>query len=100
MGKKSKRLPGAPKLPLNSYMEFFKEERVRIMSEGSATTLEISKIVGERWRKLTDEEKQVYEAKSRENRLMYEEKRRSFLLSRKDNADLSTASYKGMTILT
>ena len=87
MARKTKRLPGAPKPPLNSYMEFFKEERVRVMAEGTVSTMDISKIIGERWRILDVEEKKKYVDKSKQNRAVYEEEKRAFMSKCEDDND-------------
>ena len=82
MGRKGKRAPGTPKPPLNSYMEFCKEERTRLLSLRSMSTIELSKVVGENWRKMTAEEKKVYEERSKANRVIYEEEMQTFMTSR------------------
>ena len=91
MARKIKRLPGAPKPPLNSYMEFFKEERVRVMAEGTVSTMDISKIIGERWRTLNVEEKKIYVDRSNHNRAVYEEEKRAFMSKCEDDNDPSNS---------
>ena len=76
---KKKKDPFAPKLPLTSYMEFVKEERHKVIADlGTLPLSEIGKELGRRWQKLSKEEKDPFEIKSRENRVEYEKKKESF----------------------
>ena len=64
MGKKSRKDkdPSAPKPPLNSYMEFAKEERPRVLLDlGNLSTTEVGKEIGVRWRELPKEERQKFD---------------------------------------
>ena len=81
MGKKSKKIPGAPKPPLNSYMEFVKAERVRILSGGTMPTIELSRVIGQKWRTLSAEEKAIYVERSKENRVRYEAEKAAFMFA-------------------
>ena len=70
---KKKKSSSALKLPLSSYMEFVKEERARITAElGSLPVVEVGRELGRRWSCLSKEDKEPFEAKSRENRVIYE----------------------------
>ena len=71
MGKK-KRDSSAPKPPLNSYMEFAREERPRVLLDlGNLSTIEIGKEIGVRWKKLSDDEKQKFVKKFKVNQEKY-----------------------------
>ena len=70
MGKTSRKAkdPSAPKPPLNSYMEFAREERPRVLSDlGNIPTTEVGKEIGARWKKLPKEERLKFESRFREN---------------------------------
>ena len=60
--KKSRRkIPGAPKRPKSSYMEFSQEERPKIVSDlGTLSLTDMGKELGKRWKMLPPEEKTVY----------------------------------------
>lgn len=74
---KKKKSSFALKLPLSSYMEFVKEERVRITAElGSLPVVEVGRELGRRWSCLSKEEKEPFEEKSRENRVITRGKRK------------------------
>jgi hypothetical protein len=71
MGKKT-RDPSAPKPPLNSYMEFARDERPRVILDlGNVSTIEIGKEIGVRWKKLSDDEKEKFVKKFKENQETY-----------------------------
>ena len=74
MGKKSRKDkdPSAPKPPLNSYLEFAKEERPRVLLDlGNPSTTDVGKEIGVRWRMLPKEERQKFETRFRENQESY-----------------------------
>ena len=55
MGKirKKQKDPLAPKKPIGPYLEFAKEERVKVLAElGSMTIGEVGKELGKRWKNL------------------------------------------------
>ena len=68
-----KKDPATPRPPLNPYMEFFREERERIVLEtgGGLSTTDIAKAIGTRWRKLSEEEKMKYEQRYLVNKKEY-----------------------------
>ena len=79
MKKKGRNAVGGPKLPLNPYMEFFAEERLKIMEETkNISTLEISRIAGQRWKNLNSEEKLKYAEKYKVNLSIYKQKVQEF----------------------
>ena len=76
--KKKKRDVLAPKLPLSSFMEFGKVERPKILAElGGISLTEVGRELGNRWRSLSNEEKKVFEDKSKENKLKYQKEKAS-----------------------
>eukprot|EP00522_Entomoneis_paludosa_P004484 CAMPEP_0172475578 /NCGR_PEP_ID=MMETSP1065-20121228/69942_1 /TAXON_ID=265537 /ORGANISM="Amphiprora paludosa, Strain CCMP125" /LENGTH=212 /DNA_ID=CAMNT_0013233787 /DNA_START=317 /DNA_END=955 /DNA_ORIENTATION=- len=65
--------PKPPKRPLSAYNLFFKSIRPNLVQEMGGDTRfdQLGRIVGERWRNLTNEEKAVYEAMADEDVIRY-----------------------------
>ncbi|CAL5096759.1 unnamed protein product [Urochloa decumbens] len=71
---KRKKDPNAPKRAIVPFMYFSKAERANIKnSNPELTTTEIAKKLGERWQKMTAEERQPYVEQSRVDKQRYEE---------------------------
>ena len=73
---KNKRLkkkdPSAPKKPLSSFMEFCKEIRSSLKDELCKLPLaEVGRELGRRWRELSQEDKESFEARAKQNREQY-----------------------------
>ena len=70
--KRKKKDPKAPKRPLSPFMEFCKEERSKIIADlGKISIGDMGKELGRRWGRLSNEEKQPFEARSTSNQLSY-----------------------------
>ncbi|OVA13298.1 Structure-specific recognition protein [Macleaya cordata] len=71
---KKKKDPNAPKKAMSGFMFFSQTERenIRKSNPGMAFT-EMGRALGERWRKMTAEEKEPYEAKARADQKRYKE---------------------------
>lgn len=68
-----KKDPNAPKRALSAYMFFANENRDIIKSENPNVTFgQVGKLLGERWKSLTDEEREPYDAKSAADKKRYE----------------------------
>ena len=92
-GKKS-RDPLAPKAPLSSYMEFARQERLKVMEElANPDLVEVGRELGRRWKSLTQEEKEIYVNMSKQNRLRYGEEMKTFSRKRVSESCLDTASF-------
>ena len=77
--KKRKRKPkkdkNAPKRPLSSYMIFSKDHRQKIVNEnGKLKVTEVAKLIGEAWKKMSDDEKSPYVKKANILKGEYDEK--------------------------
>ena len=60
---KSRKVPGAPKPPLSSYMEFVKAERSSILNDlGKLPLVELGKELGKRWKNLSPEKERTLRA--------------------------------------
>ncbi|GMI99195.1 NUCLEOSOME/CHROMATIN ASSEMBLY FACTOR D, high mobility group [Hibiscus trionum] len=81
-GKKKKRKkkdPNAPKRAMSGFMFFSQVERENLKkSNPGASFAEVSRIIGEKWKKLSDEEKEPYEAKAKLDRKRYDVERNAY----------------------
>ena len=72
MGKRAKKDPLAPKPPLNSYMEFARDERPKVLHDlGQVSTTEVGKEIGLRWKNLKEDEREKYMVRFRANQEQY-----------------------------
>ena len=81
MGKirKKQKDPLAPKKPIGPYLEFAKEERVKVLAElGSMTIGEVGKELGKRWKNLPLEQKEKFLERGRQNALKYKSEMKEF----------------------
>ncbi|CAI7336858.1 CGH_1_collapsed_G0015590.mRNA.1.CDS.1 [Saccharomyces cerevisiae] len=70
---RKKKDPNAPKRALSAYMFFANENRDIVRSENPDITFgQVGKKLGEKWKALTPEEKQPYEAKAQADKKRYE----------------------------
>jgi structure-specific recognition protein 1 len=77
--KKKKKDPNAPKRGLNSYMFFSKEMRPKIMEENPGLGMgEVGKLLGQKYKDLTDEEKAKYEKMAAADKTRYEEEMETY----------------------
>ncbi|KAI8449560.1 high mobility group box domain-containing protein [Phakopsora pachyrhizi] len=59
---KKEKDPNAPKRPLSAYMYFSQDWRERIKAENPEVSFgEIGRLLGQKWKSLSDEEKKPYE---------------------------------------
>ena len=84
-----------PKRPLNSYLEFYKEERPKILSETSnISTIEISKLISQKWKNMNPDEKDKYAQRYKVNLTLYKEQTKELKKIRKKNSDFSKTGPK------
>ena len=99
--KRQPRDPKAPKLPLSSFMEFSILERPKIREEiGSQSIGEMGKILGQRWRNLSTEEKLPFEIKARENKMKYDQEKKVYEQDKADGNNDSAVSVADEVIVT
>lgn len=60
-----------PKQIVSSYAYFIQEVSIPTMKEHNCKMLEASKIISEKWKKMTPEDKQKYEAMSKKDAERY-----------------------------
>ncbi|KAL2523409.1 FACT complex subunit SSRP1 [Forsythia ovata] len=69
---KKKKDPNAPKRAISSFMFFSQAERENVKKSNPGISFtEVGKVLGERWNKMTAEEKTPYEAKARADKKRY-----------------------------
>ncbi|XP_022774469.1 FACT complex subunit SSRP1-like [Durio zibethinus] len=77
--KKKKKDPNAPKRAMSGFMFFSQVERENLKkSNPGASFTEVSRILGEKWKKLSKEEREPYEAKAKVDRKRYDDEKRGY----------------------
>jgi len=78
--KKAKKDPNAPKKPMNSYMFFSNELRVKLRTEQpELSMIEQTKEAGKRWKEIGSEIKEKYEKIAAEDKLRYEKELKNYI---------------------
>ncbi|KAI0998310.1 hypothetical protein K3495_g9888 [Podosphaera aphanis] len=76
---KRKKDPNAPKRGLSAYMFFANEQRDNVREENPGITFgQVGKVLGERWKALTDKQRTPYEAKAAEDKKRYEDEKANY----------------------
>ncbi|TYH01069.1 hypothetical protein ES288_A09G028200v1 [Gossypium darwinii] len=95
-GKKKKRRkkdPNAPKRAMSGFMFFSQVERENIKKTNpGASFAEVSRILGEKWKKLSEEEKEPYEAKAKVDKRRYDVERNAYKNPQPMNIDSGNES--------
>ncbi|KAI9261758.1 high mobility group box domain-containing protein [Sporodiniella umbellata] len=74
--RRAKKDPAAPKRGLSAYMFFSQDNRAVVKEENpNATFGEIGKLLGEKWKNLTDDEKKPYNDKAEADKKRYEDEK-------------------------
>jgi len=78
-GEKRKKDPNAPKRGLSAYMFFANDKRDKVREENPGIKFgEVGKILGEKWKELTDKDKKPYEEKAKIDKERYESEKRTY----------------------
>jgi len=78
-GGKKKKDPNAPKRGLSAYMFFANDNRDKVREDNPGIKFgEVGKILGEKWKELTDKEKGPYEAKAAADKKRYEKEKADY----------------------
>ncbi|KAL7267762.1 Non-histone chromosomal protein 6 [Rhizina undulata] len=73
---KKKKDPNAPKRGLSAYMFFANEQRENVRAENPGIAFgQVGKVLGERWKALSDKQRQPYEAKAAADKKRYEDEK-------------------------
>lgn len=80
--------PNAPKRALSAYMFFASENREVVRTENPGIAFgQIGRLLGERWRGLSAEEKEPYEKKAANDKKRYESEKAQYAASKNDSYD-------------
>ncbi|PKY22848.1 HMG-box [Rhizophagus irregularis] len=82
------------KRPMNAFLIFNKEMRPRVLETNpNMTVAEISKTIGENWRGMSEEQREVYLEKARNLKSEFHESNPDFVYTRRSKAELAAAGH-------
>jgi len=85
---KKKKDPNAPKRGLSAYMFFANEQRENVRSENPGIAFgQVGKVLGERWKALSEKQRQPYEAKAAADKKRYEDEKTAYQNNVDDEED-------------
>ncbi|KAI7874270.1 high mobility group box domain-containing protein [Mucor mucedo] len=74
--KRTKKDPSAPKRGLSAYMFFSQASRAQVKEDNpDATFGQIGKLLGEKWKGMTDEDKKPFHEKAEKDKQRYEDEK-------------------------
>jgi len=77
--KRTKKDPNAPKRGLSAYMFFANEQRENVRAENPGIAFgQVGKVLGERWKALSDKQRIPYETKAATDKKRYEEEKAAY----------------------
>ncbi|KAK4224590.1 Non-histone chromosomal protein 6 [Podospora fimiseda] len=77
--RRAKKDPNAPKRGLSAYMFFANEQRENVREENPGVSFgQVGKILGERWKALSDKQRAPYEAKAAADKKRYEDEKQAY----------------------
>jgi len=83
---KKKKDPNAPKRGLSAYMFFANEQRDNVRSENPGIAFgQVGKVLGERWKALSEKQRAPYEAKAAADKKRYEEEKAAYQAASADD---------------
>ncbi|KAK6341121.1 Non-histone chromosomal protein 6 [Orbilia brochopaga] len=85
---KKKKDPNAPKRGLSAYMFFANEQRENVRAENPGIAFgQVGKVLGERWKALSDKQRAPYEAKAAADKKRYEDEKAQYQAGGDDDED-------------
>jgi len=85
---KKKKDPNAPKRGLSAYMFFANEQRENVREENPNISFgQVGKVLGERWKALSESQRAPYEAKARADKERYDAEKASYAAGGDDEDD-------------
>ncbi|KAF2153717.1 non-histone chromosomal protein 6 [Myriangium duriaei CBS 260.36] len=88
VGGKRKKDPNAPKRGLSAYMFFANEQRDKVREDNPGIKFgEVGKILGDKWKQLSDKQKAPYEAKAAADKKRYEDQKAAYQAGTLDDDD-------------
>ncbi len=80
---RKKKDPNAPKRALSAYMFFANENRDIVRAENPGITFgQVGRILGEKWKALSEDEKAPYEAKAEADKKRYESEKELYIATK------------------
>lgn len=80
-----KKDPNAPKRSLSAYMFFANEERENVRNDNPGISFgQVGRVLGERWKALSEAEKKPYEQKAEADKKRYEEEKAAYNASKEE----------------
>ncbi|RKP11949.1 high mobility group box domain-containing protein [Piptocephalis cylindrospora] len=77
--KRARKNPNAPKRPMSAYMFFANAQRDTVRAENPEATFgQIGKLLGERWRGMTSDDKKPYEEMNVKDKRRYETEKKAY----------------------
>ncbi|KAL8528300.1 hypothetical protein ACS0TY_005925 [Phlomoides rotata] len=90
---KKKKDPNAPKRAISAFMFFCQTERENVKKSNPGISFtDVGKVLGERWNKMTADEKAPYEAKARADKKRYNEEISGYKNTQSSNVDSADVS--------
>jgi len=87
-GGKKKKDPNAPKRGLSAYMFFANEKRDTVREENPGIAFgQVGKILGEKWKALSDTDRLPYEAKAKNDKERYEREKETYKAQAEEDED-------------
>jgi len=84
----TKKDPNAPKRGLSAYMFFANEQRDSVREENPGITFgQVGKILGERWKALSEKQRGPYEAKAQADKKRYEDEKQAYAAQADEDED-------------
>ncbi|KAH7139402.1 nucleosome binding protein [Dendryphion nanum] len=78
-GGKKKKDPNAPKRGLSAYMFFANDQRDKVREDNPGIKFgEVGKLLGEKWKALSEKQRTPYEAKAAADKKRYEEEKAAY----------------------
>jgi len=85
---KKKKDPNAPKRGLSAYMFFANEQRENVRAENPGIAFgQVGKVLGERWKALSDKQRTPYEQKAVADKKRYEDEKAAYNAQGDDDED-------------
>ncbi|GFF36938.1 non-histone chromosomal protein 6 [Aspergillus udagawae] len=88
---RKKKDPNAPKRGLSAYMFFANDNRDKVREENPGITFgQVGKMLGERWKALSDSDRRPYEEKAAADKKRYEDEKASYNAAQDEDEEESS----------